>query len=56
MKYGRIVTKDRLKYYEVVDNVFAAISPHKCRFSRSFMIKFTANGYGILCPLGKSNP
>lgn len=29
MKYGRIVTKDKLKFYEVADNVFAAISPNR---------------------------
>ncbi|SMC60342.1 MBL fold metallo-hydrolase [Papillibacter cinnamivorans] len=29
MKYGRIITKERLKYYEVADNVFAAISPNR---------------------------
>lgn len=29
MKYGRIITKNYLKYYEVADNVFAAISENK---------------------------
>ena len=29
MKYGRIITKDRLKFYEVADEVFAAISPNR---------------------------
>lgn len=29
MNYGRIITKDRLKFYEVADNVWAAISPNR---------------------------
>lgn len=29
MSYGRIIQKKRVKYYEVADNVFAAISPYK---------------------------
>lgn len=29
MTYGRIITKERLKFYEVADNVFAAISPNR---------------------------
>ncbi|MFR1708769.1 MAG: hypothetical protein ACLSV2_07705 [Clostridium sp.] len=28
MKYGRIIQKERVKFYEVADNVFAAISPY----------------------------
>ena len=28
MKYGRIIQKDHVKFYEVADNVFAAISPY----------------------------
>lgn len=29
MNYGRIITKERLKFYEVADNVFAAMSPNR---------------------------
>lgn len=29
MEYGRIITKERLKFFEVADNVFAAISPNR---------------------------
>ena len=41
MNYGQIVTGERLKFYEVADNVFAAISPNKglCRSSAGFINK-----------------
>ncbi len=29
MKYGRIITKEKLKFFEVADNVFAAITPNR---------------------------
>ena len=29
MEYGRIIQKERLKYFEIADNVFAAMSPYK---------------------------
>jgi len=29
VKYGKIITKEKVKFYEVADNVFAAISPNR---------------------------